>query len=173
MVACSLLVAGTAGAQDLGHAEEAEHAHPNEVGLIVAGTYEAADAHNLFTLGVEYQRRITDRISVAGAFEYLPSADAWIVVFPATFRIAGGLKAFAGPGLEILSRRAPEGGQETRNSSGGQQAENLFLVRVGVGYHFPLGGRLSLVPNVSFDFVNDEHGWTEAVVYAVNFAIGF
>ena len=61
----------------------------------------------------------------------------------------------------------------TRNSSSGERAQNLFLMRVGAAYNFHLGGRLSLVPNVRLDLVSEEHGWTKAVVYAVNFAIEF
>ncbi len=172
-ISCSVLAADTARAQDLDHEGEAEHLHRNEFLFIFAGTYEAAKAHNIFTLGVEYERMITERIGVVGTLEYLPSEDAWVVVFPVAVGIVGGLKVFGGPGMEILSRRDSAAEHGTQDSSSGGGAENLFLVRIGAAYIFDLGGRLSLVPNVSIDLVSEEHGWTHAVVYGVSFAIGF
>ena len=172
-ISCSVLAASPALAQDLEHEGDAEHLYRNAIIFIVAGTYEAAEKDNIFTVGVEYERLITERVGLVATLEYLPSADAWVAVFPVVFRFANGLRVFGGPGLELLPRRAPGDGHETSSSSSEREEENLFLARVGGAYNFHLGGRFALVPNLSFDFVNEEHGWTQAFVYGVNLAIEF
>ena len=57
---------------------------------------------------------------------------------------------FAGPGMEFTSKK------------------DKFMVRLGLGYEFPLGGHLSLAPEVMTDFI--ESG---AVTWIGGLAIGY
>jgi hypothetical protein len=153
-----------------------EHSHRNALGFILANTYEAEEQVNFFTVGAEYSRGFTERFDVVFEFEYLPKPNAWIFVAPLVVKVAGELEVFAGPGIEHRSRRASsgeggEGEHGERAAEGG--ADNLFLFRFGVGYHFSLGERFFLVPHALLDLVDEQSGVAKAVVYGVNVGFGF
>ena len=120
-------------------------------------------------------------MSVVGEFEYGPDPNAWVFVAPIEVKLVGELEVFAGPGIEHLSRRnraaseRGEHGEETEHggSEDAEGADNLFLIRVGAGYHVPLGERFYMFPHVAVDFVNEEHEVAKAVVYGVTFGLGF
>ena len=181
LLACGLII--EAGfAQE--HGEPAsgsheEHFHPNEIALVLASTYEASEGQNLFTIGGEYERRLTSRFGFAGTFEHLSEVNGWVFVFPATIRIVGGLKALAGPGFEHRARRPSSegneghGGELFEGQPASRGAENLFLFRFGAHYGFEIGGRYSITPGIELDLVNEEAEVAKAVVYGVNFGIAF
>jgi hypothetical protein len=113
-------------------------------------------------------------------FEYLTGIDAYLWAFPVTFNPTGGLKIFAGPGLERKPRRRSEEngeshnhGSETHNDDETSGSENLFLFRVGAGYSFEFGGRYSITPGLELDFIKEEHEVAKALVYGVSFGIAF
>ncbi len=164
-------------AQQHGESNE-EHFHRNEIAFVIANTYEAAEGENFFTLGAEYARLFTERFGVTGELEVLPDPNAWIFVVPFTFKVAGELGMFAGAGLEHLSRRTGSGGEEGEGGEHDENAEesgadNLFLFRVGAGYHIPLGARFFMTPHVALDFVKEEHEVAKALVYGVKVGFGF
>ena len=164
-------------AQEHGGSNE-EHFHRNEIAFVIANTYEAAEDENFFTLGAEYARLFTERFGVAGELEALPDPNAWIFVVPFLYKVAGELEVFAGAGLEHLSRRSGSGGEEGEGGEHDEHAEesgadNLFLFRVGAGYHIPLGERFVMVPHVAVDFVKEEHEVAKALVYGVKVGFGF
>lgn len=170
-----LLVVNGAEAQ-----EHEEHFRPNAVALVVASTYEATEEANYFTLGAEYGRWFTERFGVVGEFEVLPELDAWVFVVPFVFKLAGEFEVFAGMGLEHLARRSRrvEGEElghhedlERRERVLESGADNLFLFRLGAGYHIPLGERFFMVPHVALDLIDEEEEVAKAVVYGV--ALGF
>lgn len=155
------------------------HFHRNELALVLASTHESEEDENLFTIGGEYERRFTSRVGLTAGFEHLSEVDGWVFVFPLTVRIAGGLKALAGPGFEHLSRRPTLGGHEVGHSETSEEhpvesgADNLFLFRIGAQYAFEIGERFSVAPGIALDFIDEEHGVAKAVLYGVNLGIAF
>jgi hypothetical protein len=89
----------------------------NEVAAIVAATWEDEEDETFFTLGMEYERRLTPRIGIVGEVEYLFDADRWIVVAPLAFRPVRGLKIFAGPAFERGEAEDEEGEERKRRGS--------------------------------------------------------
>ena len=83
-----------------------------------------------------------------------------MLVVPLTFHPAGGLKVFAGPGVEI----------ETRNEESSD--DSRFLVRAGIAYSFEFGERYLLIPNLDFDFI-DEEGDEVATAAVFGVTLGF
>ena len=151
--------------------ESHEHFHRNELALVLASTYEAEKGKNFFTIGGEYERRLTSRFGISATVEHLSDVDAWVFVFPVTIRLVRGLKFMIGPGFEHLSRRASLEGHEDPHESSPESspaeegADKLFLFRFGVHYGFEFGGRYSITPGVDLDLINEEHGLAKAIVY--------
>lgn len=138
-------------------AEEEEIERRNEIAVILAGTYEGDEEKSFFTIDGAYQRRLTPLIGVGGVAELVVEGEAreHIAVFPVFFHPLGGLELFTGPGWE-----RKDGGYE-------------FLYRGGTAYNFEFGERYSLSPFVEFDFINSDQGTSHAIVYGVDFGIGF
>ncbi len=123
--------------------------HPNELALIIAGTYKKEETS--FTTGLEFGRRLTHRLGVGGAVEYLADGT-WLFAFPVYFHpVGGGGKVFTGPGVER------------------DDGENSFLWRVGAAYSFEFAERYSVTPGLAVDFV----GRQEAQVFGANFGFSF
>ena len=156
-----------------------EHFHPNEAAFLLGATFEAESRDNLFTVGGEYARRLTPRLTAGAGFEHLSDVGAWVYVFPVGFRVFRGLTFSLAPGFEHISRR--RGGEGERHgvapevttvaTDGG--ADNLFLFRIGAGYAFELGERYSITAGVAYDWINEERTIETAVVYGVKLGIGF
>jgi hypothetical protein len=154
-------------------AEEAGEEPRNEVALVLAGTRERAEDETSFTIGGEYERRLTDRLGVVAELEYVSGPDSWVFAVPLVFRPAGGFKLFAGPGLE----RAPVHGEsETHEpeASTGKARDNLFLWRVGTGYSWEFAERYVVGPSVYLDFIREEESeWTQAFVFGISLGVAF
>jgi hypothetical protein len=139
---------------------EGEETEPrNELALVVAGTRDTEENETFATLGLEYERRISEQASVVAEVEYLFDADRWIVVAPVVFRPARGVKLFAGPGFEHVDEA---GDGATR-----------FLFRIGGGYTFELAERYAIGPTLSLDLVREEGRWVRAAVVGVSVGFGF
>jgi opacity protein-like surface antigen len=161
-----------------GHeADHGEHFHRNELALIVAATYEEGEheeeGETFFTVGGEYERRLTRALGVGVEFEYVADAEAWLLLAPITLHPAGGLKLFGGLGLERKVVHESEHGEHHGDARDERDRETLFLWRIGAGYGFEFAERYSLGPTVSFDFIRESGSWVNAVVYGVTFGIGF
>jgi hypothetical protein len=154
--------------------EEAESERLNELALVIAGSSDLEEDETFFTLGVEYERRITARVGIIAEVEYLFDADRWIAAVPVVFRPARGVKLFAGPGFERADD--DEGDEEVGEEPIDGRAEGSatsFLFRIGGGYTFELEGRYSISPTLSLDFVREEGTWARALVFGVSVGIGF
>ena len=162
-----------------GHdAAHGEHFHRNELALILAATYEEGEhdeeGETYFTVGGEYERRLTRAIGIGGEFEYVADADAWIFVAPISFRPVSGLRLFGGPGFERKAVGAEHGEHHEGDLDEGEgPRENLFLWRVGAGYGLEFAERYSFGPTVSFDFIRESGRWVNAIVYGIAFGIAF
>jgi hypothetical protein len=144
--------------------EEAEH--QNELAAVVAATKEH-EGETFFTLGVEYERRLTPKLGVGGEIEYLFDADRWIVVVPLVLHPGYGLKIFGGPGFE----RSQVEGTETEPDL--DERESNFLLRIGAGYVLEFAERYSVTPTVSVDFIREPDEWNHAFVYGVSVGVAF
>jgi hypothetical protein len=92
----------TAARSHEAHGEEhgEEHEHANELGVFVGGTSENDETH--FTIGVEYERRLSRRLGIGVIAEHVDGVDAWVFLAPLSFQPSGhlGLTFYAGPGFE-------------------------------------------------------------------------
>ncbi len=170
--------APTGHSSPAGHeAAHDEHFHRNELAVIVAATYEeglhGAEGRHYFTVGGEYERRLTHAIGVGAEVEYLADADAWLFLAPVTFHPVGGLKVFGGLGLERKAVHEGEHGGHHEGVSAEGGRESFFLWRIGAAYAVEFAGRYSIGPTVSLDFVRESGAWVNAVVYGVAFGVAF
>ena len=123
-------------------AEEADR--PNRIGLFLGATTK--DGHTGFTIGLEYERRLSELIGVGAVAEATPNGREFVGAVPVFFHPVGGLAFSIGPGFSVEDGHAH------------------FLVRFGVGWDFELPAGLSLAPTVSYDLTE---GTEDAVVYGV------
>ncbi|HEY1301920.1 MAG TPA: hypothetical protein VGF24_00120 [Vicinamibacterales bacterium] len=142
----------------------------NEVAAIIAGTWEHEGGDTFFTLGGEYERRITSRFGVTGEVEYLFDADQWVVAGLAVFHSGYGVKLFAGPGFE---RADVETSESELLAGGTPERANHFLFRIGAGYALEFAHRYSIGPSVSFDVVRENETRERGVVFGMNVGVTF
>jgi hypothetical protein len=134
-------------AEDAAHEERGEegehheHAdHPNEIGFFAGVTDEKGhDAE--FSIGFEYERRLSQRWGIGGLSEYTDGLRNSILGVPVYWHPGGGWIFIGAPGVEyhegrgiIVNPHKSEGGVEV------DEDETYFLFRLGVVYQFHLGG---------------------------------
>jgi hypothetical protein len=138
MLAAGLVISGSALAADLDldQGEEfLEYRHHIAVSLGNTHTEEDEDA---FTVGVDYEYRLSSLIGVGVLGEYATGGlDTWVVGVPFALHPGAGWRLVAMPGMEIADD------------------ETAFLFRVGAGYEFEIE-RFTLMPEVNADFVDGE-----------------
>jgi hypothetical protein len=130
------LAIGTTGAwaeeqdRDEGH-------HTNNLMLFLGNTHDGDE--NGFTVGIDYERRITPRIGVGAIFDYA-SGDfrTTVLAAAASYRAVAGLTFLGAVGVDHHDNH------------------NDALYRLGVLYHFEIGERWFVSPAVQVDFVNGE-----------------
>ncbi len=89
--------------------------------------FEDADHwHEAEALGLEFEYRLSNSVGVGAVIEHLNITNRGntVIVAPFSYHIGKGFRAFAGPGYEF------------KNST----LESKFLLRVGIGYEFHIGG---------------------------------
>jgi len=107
----------------------------NSVELFLGGTHADEEGTD-FSIGLAYERRLTEKFGVGGFIEHT-KPEIWIFAVPIIFHVTEPWKIFIAPGLER------------------EDSNNEFLVRLGNAYMFDMGS-WSLGPELSFDFVDDE-----------------
>ncbi len=142
-VLISLPLASVANEPSLGDAHGKEHTyHPNVIGVF-AGVTSESRREEAFTLGIEYERRLSERIGVGAVVERATGdLDFWVYAVGIALH-EGPWRFFAGPGIEDSDAHG-----------------NEFLFRVGVEYGWHVGS-VEIAPQVDLDFVDGE---TELVV---------
>jgi hypothetical protein len=166
----------------VGHGEEAHGEEPhyrNAVGILLGGTYESEEDDTFFTWGVEYERLLSRRFALLLGVEHINEIDAWVFVAPFVYRFESGGRLYAGPGLELKTRRPererePEHGPEVPDEIVDRlptKQENLFLWRFAAGWTFETHERYAISPTASLDLVREGGHWVEAVVF--NVTVGF
>jgi len=150
-IATLLLSLPALGIPAFAETEHGEHEyHPNLI-AVFAGVTSEDRRENGFTLGIEYERRLTESFGIGALAERtFGDIDAWVYAVPFAYH-AGPWKFMAAPGLE---------------DADGESSE--FLVRVGVEYGFEVGN-WEIGPQVDVDFVDSE----EVFVVGITFGRGF
>lgn len=123
-----------------------------EVGVESAGETAVVEDELAFTMGLDYEYRLSRRWGIGALIDYAGGdLRSWVAGVPLFLHPGGGWKLVVAPGYEDKE---------------GEDRE--FLVRVGAGYDFEVGG-FSVLPSVQVDFVGDE----ETPVYGLNIGRGF
>jgi hypothetical protein len=150
--------------------------HANELGAFFGGTSESDDTH--FTIGLEYERRLSERLALIVVAEHVNGIDAWVFLAPLAFRPFRQLPLtlYAGPGVEtkVPEPEAEDAGStdDAHETSGEGERETLLVLRAGVGWPFELG-RLSVHPQLEVDFAREHDAWKTALVFGVAVGFGF
>jgi hypothetical protein len=149
--------------------EEEEHHFDNAVAVFVGGaTHLGSEGHSNETgpaIGVEYARRVADRLKIGVLAEYAFTdvERDYIFALPLLVHIAKGFVLVAAPGVEFAS--IEEVGHE---EEGSEEQETEFFMRFGAIYEFEFN-HWAVGPQVHADLVNGH--WV--VVYGMGFGIGF
>jgi hypothetical protein len=124
----------------------------NDLSLFLGVT--RADGENGFSVGLDYERRVSRGFGIGGLIEYTGSDFRdLIAAVSLNWHPWKELKVLAAPGVEV----------EREDGSDG------FLFRIGTEYGIALGRGYEVAPALNFDFTSDE----TAIVYGVSFAKSF
>ncbi len=176
------LNAAVATAQETGaepaHGRQEHHAghHANHLAVLVGastltGELPEGSSGTAFTLGLDYERRLTRVIGFGFLADYAAGGvgRAFLLGVPLFVRPVAGLGLTLAPGVEFEREEAEE--LETRSSSvEGAHTSTHFAFRVGAFYAFPLSSMFSLVPQFNADFIS---GKGATLVYGLAFGFGF
>ncbi len=158
------------------HGEKGTHDEnayePNEISGFVGLTDEKGHDPE-FTLGLDYERRLSLHWGVGGLIDYA-GGDLRNTLFavPVFWHPTRDWKIIAAPGIEFHSGRGStahgEGGTGKSEGSQGEadEDETYFLFRLGTTYHFHLTENWDVAPALFIDFVNGERVW----VYGLGFS---
>ena len=169
------------------HAEEAEHQehgeaeghggrphHKNDFAIFLGGTDEHGHPTE-FTWGLDYKRRVAKRWAVGGLFDYAGgSLRNSIVAASVTWWPVARLTLTAAPGIEFHNGRSSKNSCGCGGSTQSEEPEEhgeadedatYFVLRLGVGWGFPIGESYAIEPQINLDLVEGEKVW----VYGLNF----
>ena len=129
-----------------------EEDRPHHLSVIVGGTYvDAADVTE-FTLGIDYEYRLTPLLGLGFVAEHaFGEIDATTLLAVADIHLVKGLAVQIGPGIEIT----PD--------------EEFAIGRLGLLYEFEIGHDYTLSPQLHFDLSSGE----DAVVFGLAFGRAF
>lgn len=151
--------------EDHGH-----HVYKNHLALFIGGTSNFDHDVNLFSLGVDYERRLPiwhEKIGVGYVFEFSTDGDINEIVtgVPVTLHPVGGLKLVVAP----LAMFAKGGHGDSNEGDSGHHDDwsSDFAFRTAVGYDFHINS-VSIGPLVAFDFAESMN-----FVYGLNLGLGF
>ena len=123
----------------------------NKLSLFLGVTHKASESGG--SVGLKYERRLSDLFGIGLLFESTRSLDERVVGAPVLYlHPVGDLGVLLAPGVEDAD------------------GETVFLFRVGLSWDFELGGGFTLAPEVNYDFVE---GSDDAVIYGFAVAYGF
>lgn len=137
------------GARDPGTEEGTSRR--NSLGLFTGITLD--DDKASFTLGLDYERRLSRQLGVGVLFDRAFDGERIFLVAPALFwHPVGALRLDAAPGVEV-----------------NQGDEDEFVFRIAADYDFELTERWSVAPNVNLDFVSGGRVWVLGAEIAYRF----
>jgi hypothetical protein len=158
------------------------HHHANHVALFMGLTSNLDKEHTDFTLGADYEQRISDKWGAGLIGELVFAEHRENILGVQVFHHIDSFKIFGGPGI-ALAKIAEHGEDEHAEDDGHGKANAVveahaedaeeswhkeFLFRLGAGYDFHYN-KLSITPTVSADYI--DRGI--AVIYGVGVGFGF
>lgn len=133
-------------------ADEARHGYHNNVVGVFGGITHEGRRNNDPALGLEYERRISQRLGIGAMVEYTFSDEEfWVFAIPFALH-TGPWKLYLAPGVE-------DGGEHGSHS----------LLRLGVEYAFEFKGGWEIAPQIDLDLVDGEEVWVFGLVFARGF----
>jgi len=106
----------------------------NVVELFGGATFNDSETNG--SIGLSYERRVTEKFGIGGLVEYTNGRE-WIYAVPFSWRITEPWKVVVAPGWEH------------------EEGENTYLTRIGTSYEFEVG-EMTLAPEINFDFVDGD-----------------
>ena len=134
-VFCLTVAAGSAYGQ--GASGQLSDYHLNTVECFLGAS--AGDGESGFTLGVSYERRLSDMMGLGFFNEYtMGDMDRWTIGLPVFFHPDEGWRFVVAPGMQH------------------RDGDTDFLLRGGVGYEFELEDDWVVVPQFNLDFADGD-----------------
>lgn len=134
--------------------QDSAHYHLNMLEVFLGNTYEDSEHgdENGFTVGLTYERRLSELLGIGGFYEYTAGDfDKWSIGVPLFIHPYEGWRFALAPGLEH------------------RESDDEFLFRTGVAYEFELSEQWVMMPEFNIDFVDGE----DAFVFGLTFGFGF
>jgi hypothetical protein len=119
----------------------------NVIELFGGATFNDSETNG--SIGLSYERRVTEKFGIGGLVEYTNGRE-WIYAVPFSWRITEPWKVLVAPGWEH------------------EEGENTYLTRLGTSYEFEVG-EMTLAPEINFDFVDGD----TAVVAGISLGFAF
>jgi hypothetical protein len=138
-----------------GHDEERHH--KNHVAFFVGST-EAEEHHGVkedrdFTMGLDYERRLTRIVGVGGVVDWVVEGNReYLIGVPVYLHVGRHAKFELAAAVQHLS----------------ETGENGFVFRTGFHWDFPVGS-LSIVPAVFYDFTEEQ----DFFIFGIGIGKGF
>jgi hypothetical protein len=155
-ILCSILLATVVSLAPGGYAIAGETKtlvveEPHELGLFLGGAHR--NGEDGFSIGLDYQYRISSLFGFGGLIEYTAGdIREGVLGFPFYFRVWRGLTLVGAPGIELSTTGSDE-----------------FLLRLGADYGFEIGRGFEVVPGLYVDLTSSE----TTLVYGVALAKSF
>jgi len=127
-----MIVALLAVAQNVSAQEESFKR--NGIELFGGATFNDSETNG--SIGLSYERRVTEKFGIGGLVEYTNGRE-WVYAVPFSWRITEPWKVLIAPGWEH------------------EEGENTYLTRIGTSYEFEIG-EMTLAPEINFDFVDGD-----------------
>lgn len=126
------------------HETEMHQSHRHHVGLFLGGTSNFKNEETDFSLGLEYEYRLSKKtggwsIGLIGELIFAHQTE-YLLAMPIVLRVSDAFFFRAGPGIEWAQH-----GEEN-----GHGRETEFFVRFGIGYGFEVD-KFSITPTLDFD----------------------
>lgn len=136
-----------------GYEEEGvEEEGPHHLSLVVAATDIRGEDETAFTLGIDYEYRISELLGVGFVVEHaFGEVDSTTLIAAADIHVWPGFAIQVGPGIEFA------------------EGEEFLMGRIGTVYEFELGNGFTLAPQVHYDFSEGE----DAFVFGAAFGRAF
>ena len=143
LTACALILI-TSYSYSQAHETEMHHSYRHHVGLFLGGTGNFKNEETDFTLGLEYEYRLSNKtegwgIGLIGELIFAHETE-YLLAMPIILRVSDTFFFRAGPGIEWA--------QHGEENGHGREAE--FFVRFGIGNGFEVG-KFSITPTLDFD----------------------
>lgn len=149
------------------HAKQASHDHHSKHHVAIFNGATTVPAHHLtvYTIGVDYEYRISNLVGMGILGEIIKTESSEIVTGISVFaHPIKGLKFVAAP-LIVYSK--PHQSDEHHVDTHDLKRESHLFFRLGAGYDFHLG-KLSIGPSINYDI-----GKVKAISYGLSVGIGF